>query len=181
MFKQINNRDGSCIWDNVFFQEPEVISKSSFPIASEQIFKVWALTGWYWMNSYKNSLTSAAPWIAFQCIHILPHSMSVEVKSFFCSWPGRKNKSRCQELRAGARRRKGRQHWQSPEESAPICLVCLSNVLSQDQTPCPSTNALSETQQLCRGSLRKQQESRISSQAVGIPINVSVTKAAVYL
>lgn len=27
------------------------------------------LTGWYWVNSYENPLTSSADWITFQCIH----------------------------------------------------------------------------------------------------------------
>ena len=138
MFKQINRRN-SWIWDNVYFEEPAVVKRFFLPpTAFEQIFKVWALTGWYWINSYANSLTPSTDWITFQCIHIPSHSMSAEVKSFL---PGRKNKSRCQEFRVCAKREKRRQHWQSPEESAPISLVCLSNVLSQDQIPCHSVSA----------------------------------------
>lgn len=180
MFKQINSRNGSYIWDNVFFQELEMIKEFSFPHCVWAKYSVWTLTGWYWMNSYENVLTSSANWITSQCIHILLHSVSVEVK-FVLQLAWGENKSRCQEFRVGARRNKKHQHWQSPEESAPIFLVCLSNVLSQDQIPCHSMNAQSKTQQLCHGSSRKQWESRIRNQAVVISINASINKTAVYL
>lgn len=82
MFKRISSRNGSYIWNNVLFQELEMTKEFLFPYCAWAKYSVWTLTGWYWMNSYENVLTSLANWITSQCIYILLHSVSVEVKYF---------------------------------------------------------------------------------------------------
>lgn len=137
------------------------------------------------MNSYKNSLTSSAYWIAFQCIHILPHAMSVEVKSFFAVGLGGKIRIDARKLGQVPEGKKKKKKGASPgsHQNNPLQFASFVYQMSCLRTrfPCHSTNAQSKTQQLYNGSLRKQQGSRISSQDVVIFINASVNKAAVYL
>lgn len=65
---------------------------------------MWTFTRRYGKNSPGNSLTLSTYWITFQCICILPHSMSVEVNCILLL-AKEKDKTRCQELRVTARRK----------------------------------------------------------------------------